>query len=245
MSVLLLLACYLAVALPLAAREGTSQSRRALAVALVLMLPGLGLPLALLVRRVQGSGGGAEPLTVTAATHELTPDDVLSLAEQPCALDRLMSLLPEERLDALVSLASANDANAITLLRWTVQYGPREAMLEAALTLEELDLQRSRTLDEAARAFDERPSFATAVAAGDAALAGIVNGLADRATLPSLAARARSWFHYARLMEPHRAPELASRLALLDQHDPRCSDEAPQRRELAAAAPVAALSSQP
>ena len=144
----------------------------------------------------------------------MTRDEVLSLADQPSALDRLMSV-PDERLDALVALAGAKDANAVTLLRWTVQHGPREAMLESALTLEELDVQRAHKLDEAARAFEEHPSFATAVAAGDAALAGIVNGLADRATLPTLAERARAWFRYAQMVDPSRGGELVARLSVL------------------------------
>lgn len=186
------------------------------------MLPGLGLPLAVAVRRLRGRGRATDLRIRKAPPRVLTRDEVLSLAEQPSALDRLMSLQPEERLDALVSLACANDANAIALLRWTVQHGPREAMLEAALTLEELDLQRARLLDEAARAFEQRPSFATAVAAGDAALAGIVNGLADHATVPSLAERARAWFRYAEVVEPSRSEELARRLALLDG-DPRAA----------------------
>lgn len=192
--------------------------------ALVLMLPGLGLPLAIMVRRIQGGGGVEEAPVVKPPHRSLTRDEVLSLADQPCALDRLMSL-PEERLDALVFLACASDANAITLLRWTVQHGPREAMLEAALTLEELDVQRSRRLDDAARAFEERPSFATAVAAGDAALAGILNGLADRATLPTLAERARAWFRYAQMVEPGRGAELAARLSVLEG-DTRVADDA-------------------
>lgn len=215
--ILLVVATIELVSLWIAARPGVSESRRALAVALVLMLPGLGLPLAILVRRIHGSGGASEAPATEQTQRAMTREEVLSLADQPCALDRLMSL-PEERLDALVFLACANDANAITLLRWTVQHGSREAMLEAALTLEELDLQRGRLLDEAARAFEERPSFATAVAAGDAALAGIVNGLADRATLPTLAERARAWFRYAQMVDPMRSTELAPRLAVLESN---------------------------
>ncbi|HEU5055589.1 MAG TPA: hypothetical protein VFU21_03665 [Kofleriaceae bacterium] len=180
------------------------------------MLPGLGLALAEMVRRLRGQGGGAELEVRGTVARPLTADEVRALADQPSALDRLMSLHPEERLDALVRLACANDANAITLLRWTVQHGSREAMLEAALTLEELDRQRARLLDEAARAFEERPSFATAVAAGDAAMVGIHNGLADRAMLPTLAERARAWYRYAQVVDPARAVELDARLALLE-----------------------------
>lgn len=208
------------VAVGFAARPGASESRRALAVALVLMLPGLGIPLAMVVRRLRGTGIPEDLRTTRPQPRPLTREEVLSLAEQPSALDRLMSLQPEERLDALVSLACANDANAIALLRWTVQHGPREAVLEAALTLEELDIQRARVLEEAAHAFEQQPSFATAVAAGDAALAGILNGLADHAVLPTLAERARAWFRYAQMVDPSRGAQLARRLSLLDG-DPR------------------------
>lgn len=215
-SVALAFAAFQLVALVIAARPGVSGSRRALAVALALMLPGLGLVLSEVVRRLRGEGGESEVEVREVVARALTAEEVRALADQPSALDRLMSLLPEERLDALVRLACANDSNAITLLRWTVQYGSREAMLEAALTLEELDRQRARMLDEAARAFEEQPSFATAVAAGDAAMVGIHNGLADRAMLPTLAERARAWYRYAQIVDPVRAVELDSRLSLLE-----------------------------
>ena len=209
-------ASFALVSIAIAARPGVSGSRRALAVTLALMLPGLGLVLAEMVRRIRGVGRGAELEVREAVTRPLTAEEVRALADQPSALDRLMSLLPEERLDALVRLACANDANAITLLRWTVQHGSREAMLEAALTLEELDRQRARLLDEAARAFEERPSFSTAVAAGDAAMIGVHNGLADRAMLPTLAERARAWYRYAQIVDPTRADKLDAGLALLE-----------------------------
>jgi hypothetical protein len=196
-------------------------------VALVLMLPGLGLPLALVVRRLRGVGRGSDVPAPTFPPRDPTPEEVLDLADQPCALDQLVSRVPEERLDALVSLAGAGDANAVTLLRWTVQHGQREAMLEAALTLEELDVQRGRQLEDASLAFEQRPSFTTAVAAGDAALAGIVNGLADRATLPALAERARAWFQYALTIEPNRAAELAPRLAVVDGEADRTAPPPP------------------
>lgn len=218
----LLFVAYLSIAFVIAGRGGVSRSRRALAVAIASMLPIIGLPLAILVRRVRGAGYGAEPLLGEAPLRELRPDEVLSLADQPCALDRLTSFLPEERLDALVALASASDANAISLLRWTVQYGARESMLEAALTLEELDLQRVRLVEDAARAFEANPCSTTAMAAGDAALAGILNGLADRAILPSLARRAREWFEYAVQADPSCKTDVVSRLFLLDE-DPRCA----------------------
>lgn len=214
MIALISLATFDVVALVIVGRRGVPDSRRALAVTLVLLLPGLGLPLALIVRRLQGAALGGEPPRSERPQRPLTREEILNFADQPCALDRLMSV-PNERLDALVCLAGSNDANAITLLRWTVQHGHREAMLEAALTLEEMDLQRARKLDEAARAFEDNPSFATAVAAGDAALAGIVNGLADRAVLPTLAERARAWFRYAQVADPSRGGELVSRLSVL------------------------------
>jgi hypothetical protein len=220
-SIALLIAVFLEIiAVGIAARPGVSESRRALAVALVLMLPGVGLPLALAVRGLQGTGVAEQVRETIMVPRPLTRDEVLALAEEPSALDRLMSSRPEERLDALVSVACANDANAITLLRWTVQHGPREAVLEAALTLEELDIQRARALEEAARAFEHSPSFSTAVAAGDAALVGILNGLADHATVPTLAERARAWFRYAQMVDPTRGVELHRRLSLLDG-DPR------------------------
>lgn len=229
MLAVLAVASFEVVAVTVAARPGVSGSRRALAAALTLMLPGLGLVLAEVVRRLRGQGTGGELEERELVARPLTAAEVRVLADQPSALDRLMSLLPEERLDALVRLACANDANAITLLRWTVQHGSREAMLEAALTLEELDRQRVRLLDEAAHAFEERPSFGTAVAAGDAAVVGIHNGLADRAMIPTLAERARAWYRYAQMVDPARAVELDARIALLESgpHWPQGEKSAP------------------
>ena len=88
---ILLLGAFQAVALLVAGRRGVSRSRRTLAVALVLMLPGVGVPLALLVRRMRGDGSGAEEDAPALPPRDLTRDEVLSLADQPSALDRLMS----------------------------------------------------------------------------------------------------------------------------------------------------------
>ena len=43
---------------------------------------------------------------------------------------------------AFVALSTVGDANATALLHWVLEHGTPETALEAALTLEELDLRR-------------------------------------------------------------------------------------------------------
>jgi len=205
---------------------GASPSRRLLAAALVLVVPVAGPYLAIVVRRAHGVGvvGDLDPLE--APRRSMSADDVRRTGSRAPLIDRLMSLDTAERNSALVELVEAADAEAIALLRWAVEHGTREAVLEAALTLEELDLRRERRLEAAARALDDEASFDHALAAGDAASAGVINGLADIASVPVLIEQARSYYTLALELDASRVFEVIESLA---------------RLELAARQPVEAL----
>ena len=124
----------------LAFRPGVSASRRALATALVVLVPLAGPLLAMLVRRIRGGKVALEPQREEPRRRP-APADVNRLAELPPVLERLLAEDPAERLAALVHLSSVGDLAAMAVLRWTIEHGPSEVVLEAALTLEEIDLR--------------------------------------------------------------------------------------------------------
>ena len=126
----------------LAVRPGVSSSRRALALALVVLIPFAGPLLAWIVRGVRGGVIAPEP-TVARKRARAAIGDVRRLGSMPAAVERLLSKDPAERLTALVHLSSAGDANARAVLQWTIERGPTEVVLEAALTLEEIELRHA------------------------------------------------------------------------------------------------------
>jgi hypothetical protein len=126
----------------LAARPGVTASRRMLALALVLMVPVVGPVLAWIARGVRGGKIAAEPVAPRRKPRP-TAADVTRLGERPSIVERLLSKDPAERLCALVHLSSSADDNAMNVLRWTIERGPTEVVLEAALTLEEIELRRN------------------------------------------------------------------------------------------------------
>lgn len=126
----------------IAALPGVSRSRRILACALVLLVPVAGPLLAFMVRRSRGGAIALEPVR-PASPRRLSAADIRRLGEQPPVLERLLCGDPTERLAALVSLSSAGDAQAIAVLRWTIEHGPAYVVLDAALTLDELELRNA------------------------------------------------------------------------------------------------------
>ncbi len=124
----------------LAIRPGVSASRRVLAGSLVILVPLAGPFLARMVRRVRGGKVALEPVYV-APRRLPSAADVRRLGEMPTVLERLLATDPAERLAALVQLSSVGDAAAMSVLRWTIDHGTSDVVLEAALTLEELALR--------------------------------------------------------------------------------------------------------
>lgn len=126
----------------IAALPGVSRSRRILAGALVLLVPVAGPLLAFMVRRSRGGAIALEPV-VPESPRRLSAADIRRLGEQPPVLERLLSSDATERLAALVSLSSAADAQALSVLRWTIEHGPAYIVLDAALTLDEIELRQA------------------------------------------------------------------------------------------------------
>lgn len=194
-----------------------SSSRRLLAVALAFAVPIAGPLMALLVARVQGGTLKAEePAAEAAAPPLMGPDEAESIGVLPPLLERLLSSDPPERLSALVVLSQKGDAEAVEMLRWTLENGSPEAVLDAALVLEELELEWERRRQSAERAVIEAADADRAVAAADAAAAGILTGLADPAIAPALAERARKYYRMAVRLAPERESDIDVRLARLE-----------------------------
>ena len=126
----------------LALRPGVAASRRMLALALALLVPFAGPLLAWIARGVRGGKIAPEPTTARKRSRP-TAADVNRLAERPSVIERLLSKDASERLAAMVHLSSVADHNAMNVLRWTIERGPAETLLEAALTLEEIELRRT------------------------------------------------------------------------------------------------------
>jgi tetratricopeptide (TPR) repeat protein len=202
-------------ALALAARPGVSSSRRLLASALALLIPVAGVPLALLVRRVRGGTIALEPVPGPSAPR-LTGGDVVRLGELPNVLDRLLSGDPAERLEALVTLASAGDADAVAVLRWAIEHGPSDVVLDAALTLEEIELRNEARLASTGEQLGDADEAEHALAAAEAAATPVLSRVADATVVPRLAEQARAHYQRALAAAPERAGEIVERLARLE-----------------------------
>lgn len=201
-------------------------SRRLLAVVLVTLLPGAGALLVLLVHRVQGGGIALEDEAPPAPPRALSAADARRLADLPPLLDRLTSTDPAERLAALICVTSGTSVDGPNVLRWAVEHGAPDVVLDAALTLEALELGREVRLGDTRAALAACPTYAHAVAAADAAALSVLNGTADGAAVATLAEQARASYDLALSLEPTRSDEVHERVA---------------RLELAALRPVEAL----
>ena len=226
MSWLLLAGCVQLCGFVIGVRAGVSFSRRLLAATLGLLVPAAGPLLAWVVRSTRGGGCALGPEEARLHTRRISAGEVRRQAELPPLLERLMSTDPAERLSALVAVSSLDDALAIALLRWTMERGSAEVVLDAALTLESLDLRREERLERARRELAGQADFESALAAGDAAASGVLSGMADIASVPALAREARAAYELAVTLSPGRAHDVEERLV---------------RLELAASRPEAAL----
>ena len=201
-----------------------------LAGVLLMVVPVAGPLLAWLVARVKGGGLMRPEEDPRALKYAERTTELRRAGEMPAAIERLMSTDAEERLGALVRLSTAADATAVALLRWAIEHGSREVVLDAALTLEELDLRREKRFEAAREAFEEEPTFERAFAAAEAAAHGVLTGLTDDASVPALASQARALYLLALDLDPEKDQERA-----LDV------EERLARLELAASRPAVAL----
>jgi len=100
--------------------------------------------LAMLVRRMRGGNLSLEPVAEAPRTRP-SAADVSRLGDLPPVLERLLAGDAGERLAALVQLSSVGDPAAVAVLRWAIAHGPADVVLEAALTLEEIELREVAT----------------------------------------------------------------------------------------------------
>jgi hypothetical protein len=200
-----------------ASRPGVSSSRRVLAGALALAVPVAGVILASLVRRVRGGALELEP-ELEAPRARLSLGDAARLAEQPPIIDRLLAGDPGERLNALVALSAAGDAGAVDVLRWAVEHGSPEVVLDAALTLEEIELRCEARLNAATAALTAAPSPSASLAldVAHAAEAMVLNRLADAAVAPRLVQVAREAYARALAWAPEHAAWIRNDLLRLE-----------------------------
>lgn len=199
----------------LAVRPGVSSSRRVLAGALVLLVPVFGPLLAMLVRRTRGGKIALEPAHAEPV-RRMTAGDVSRVAELPPALERLISSDSSERLSALCDLSATPDAASISMLRWTIDNGPNDVVLDAALTLEDIDLRCEARSVAAAEALAAVPTFDRAIEAADAAASRVLTGLADASLAPQLINQARDFYQLALELAPLRHFEVNESLARLE-----------------------------
>jgi hypothetical protein len=200
----------------IALRPGVPRSRRLLAAALALTVPVVGPLLALVARRLVGQVDPEEDPAQARPASGVSAAEARRLGQLPPVLDQLMSADSEERLTAMVRLSSQGDPASVALLRWMVERGSPEVVLDAALALEEIGLRCEERFEKARQEASEGPSYERA----------ILLGIADGTGAAMLADQARSYYEMAYSLDPERRAEVAGRWAKL---------------ELAAARPAAAV----
>lgn len=245
----LLLLFHGAACLAVGAAPRLSMSRRVLGTAFVLTVPVAGPILAAVssLARNRGSFEADMDAGLEVEEHRLGARDVRRLSDRIPAVD-LLADDGERRREALAELARAGDAAAITALRFSVEHGESDMVLEAAMTLDELVRGLDERRAELRRRVAANPTYENALAAGDAPADAVHAGLADAALHPSLAAEARSFYAFAASRDPDRAPEVRRRLARLELAVRRPNqalaalegDEHEEARELRAEAALAA-----
>jgi hypothetical protein len=194
------------------------RSRMWLASALVLMLPLVGVAVAMLEQAIAGREEIAHFFTTDVAkAPPLTAEQVSRLTDSLSPSDALLSDNAEERRTTLAMLVRRADSETVGLLRWAVAGPNPELAVEAALALEDLSLQFEARAAGCRKAVEERPSFETALFAADTIAAGIHVGLADPMLVAPLAAEARKYYEQAARFTRDWWPEVAARWARLEE----------------------------
>jgi hypothetical protein len=218
------------------ARRDLEASRRALALALALTVPGLGPALAVLVIAVRGAGT-SPALREPVRRAERDRGDYARLVGDQAPLLYRLSGSRAERLAALSELARDESPAALTALRWILERGEPDAVIDAALTLEQMtDAGMSEVA--AGRMLLAEAGPDDLVCFGDRVAGMIESGLAEPSVAARLAGLAREFYQAAerRGILPGRATAAWARLelramhpdaalAVLDRHPPVEEDE--------------------
>lgn len=218
-------------------RRDLEDSRRILAFAMAATIPGLGPALAVLAVALRGTGSSPalrQPVSQAAPDRE---EYARVGSDQAPVLYRLAGSR-EERLAALSGLARDESPAALSALRWIIERGNPDAVVDAALTLEQLN---DSLISEVAAA---RKLFAEAapgdlIRHGDRIARMIESGLSDPSMAAQLAGMARDFYlaaehrggavpgqvaaRWARLELRAMHPEAA--LAVLDRYPPVAGDD--------------------
>jgi hypothetical protein len=151
---LALLAAQAIVGFLLFTRSSARGGRRQLAGALCVALPGAGVPLALWSLRLRGRGDSP-----ALALMERTPRPVRPRVarDRMPVLERLLADARERRA-ALAGVAGAPSDVGVEAVRWTLEHGHGESVIEAAMALEELNGTWEARLAEARKALGEFPT---------------------------------------------------------------------------------------
>lgn len=186
-----------------------NSERYGLGVALCLSLPFVGSILAQIATRTKGTGQVL--LDLSEDRYEVkerldSREEILSDAWQPPLLDRLLSRDADARLGAQVQVSDQADSESVNLLRWVIKYGDSDAVLDAALTLEELELRWTERLDEARQMNEEEASAENALAVARSCWQGIETGLAESALVPKLVKEARARYAEVALLDRSMRP---------------------------------------
>jgi hypothetical protein len=215
-------AAHAAAALFVATRAERSRSRRQLGVALSLTIPVFGIPLAIAAVGLAQRGGSpalADPARPTTRRR------MAELRDRKPMLDRLAGDTGDRR----AALARAvNDASAqnVELLRWVVDRADGDAVIESAMTLEELEARHSERIARAKTGLGSSPTAQQLIAVADMIADLLFARLADPTLAPRIAADARGLYQRAAAKTDGKPLALYERWA---------------RLELAASRPDAAL----
>ena len=181
-------------------------SRRYLALALLLTIPAVGAILAFASFRLQGrqdspAFGEPELERVDRSAHKSL------LRDRAPLLDRLAGTR-EERLTALAELGRSGSEDAITTLRWTIEHGQGDAVIEAALTLEKL-MEEGMGAVSAAKKGSKKMEAAALAAAGSRIATMVRSRLVDTALATRLAMVARELFEASEIKGKRLEPAVA------------------------------------
>lgn len=200
-------AVHIASAIVILRSRERSASRRALALALVGTVPIAGIPLGFVTLAARGGGGSP-----AFEQPDLEPEACARIAvprDDRSVVDRLSGSRNDRRA-AVATLAHRGNADAVATLRWVIERGDPDAVVDAALALQEVeDRHAARVSSDQAEA-DKQQTWRHAMAAADRVAEAIHTELADPSAVPRVCAAARTLYETA---AERAAPEVPAVLA--------------------------------
>lgn len=225
-----------AFAVYILARRDLEASRRALAFTLAVTIPGLGPSLAVLAIAVRGAGT-SPALRREPRLAERDRDEYARLARDEAPLLYRLSGSRAERRAGLSELARDESPAAVAALRWVLERGEEDAVIDAALTLEKMTDAGMSEIAAGRMLFSE-VGPEDLVHLGDRVAGMIESGLAEPSMARRLASVARDFYRAAdeRGILPGRVTAAWARLelramhpsdalAVLDRHPPTDDDD--------------------